>query len=306
MKNKILEARLKLNIPAYDIADICNISPATVCHIEAGTYRVPHTYTAMMYKLCEVYCMSIEDFFNSMKENYMYRQNNDTEFLQELKNRPRFRRIQTDKPINRSYSIDTANATAKKLFEESINLGFYNTADRTAYNKYGREHNTNISVDEWHIIKKKLETEFINTHGTTPSNYKFIQSLTRSARKVGFGDDYLKYNRWIKYIARCKGNNINPMPIEEWSIQDDIKMHNRELNKKSDKEKKKCIEYMYNLDTKLAIELGFNDVKQYRRWRSFKQFNGSSTLTIEEWKEIDKVRMERLNDLRNRQESIIV
>ena len=299
MKNKLLEARLSLNLSQDDIATKTNTSVIIINGIETGRYKLPNYISDRWHNICKAYNMNISEFLNNVELNNLYRQNNDEEFINELKNKPHIRKS-TDIKANILPKNNTVKKLAKRLLEKSIELGFYNTADRTAYNKYCKENNVNITVEEWHIIKKKLESEFLAEHGVTQSQYKLIQSLTKCAREVGFGDDYKKYNRWKNY----KKTHKNPMPIEEWSKLDDIKQANIIKNKKSQIEIYKNSESKRNYHTKKAKQLGFIDVKQYYRWIDYNNQIKNPKISIDEWKKLDQVNMDRLNDLRNKQAAI--
>jgi transcriptional regulator with XRE-family HTH domain len=295
MKNKILEARLKLNLSQSDISKMTGCSQGTISQIELGNYKVPDTITDMWHTLCKAYNMNIKDFLISVDNNYTYRKNNDVVFLQELNNRIRIRKTSNNQIIKtKDPKYEYQKSAAKKLFNKSIELGFYNTADQTEYNNYCKDNNVVISIEEWHIIKKKLESDFLSEHGITQAQYKYVQSLTRCARKVGFGDDYHKYQRWKRYMASHK----NEMSLEEWSKYDDEKMTKRK--EKSPEAKQRQLELARKRNIVQAEKLGFIDDKQYMRWLRFCYFHKETVLSIEEWKKLDEVKQIRLKTLRNK------
>lgn len=290
MKNKLIEQRIKLNLTQRNIADLANCSYGTIATMELGRCKVPNTITDMWYNISKAYQLSIGDLITYTTLNYQYRQLNDIDFLSEIGN---------TRIVNDTNSVGP-NKASTKLFNDSIKLGFYNTADRTAYNKYCKEHKIELSIDEWHVIKKKMEADFLAEHGITQAQYKLVQSLTRCARKVGFGDDYKKYSRWKNY----KNTHANPVSIEEWSKLDDIKQANIARNKKSKQELARLNKIAIKHNIKKTIELGLDDIQQYYRWVDYNQQIKNPTISIEEWKELDRINMTRLNNLRTQQENI--
>lgn len=215
MKNKLLEKRLELNISINEISKLSNCSHQLISNIETGQYKMPNRIYKVLYRVCKTYQMSISELIIAITSNYTYRQNNDEEFMKELENRPKIRKLTIYNNKNTK-----AKKYAKKYLKKYKELGFYNIADRTEYNKYCKENNINfLSVDEWHIIKKQIEEDFFIKYGITKGTYKWIESLTRCAQKVGFGNDYRKYIRWREY----KKTHPKEMSLEEWSKFDDIK-----------------------------------------------------------------------------------
>lgn len=314
MINKLLENRLACNMTRPDLIDTIHKSysditkaviSTLISQIEAGKYP----WTMQMEtaeKYCSFYNMTADEFKNAVNTNS--KNINNSEFINEynnvMHNGPRYRKRHNE--VKESTVTNFSKIAAKKLFDKCIAEGFFNTLDKTLYNKYCKENNiVNLTVNEWHIIKAKLDEEFKATHnGMTESAFKYYESLKRSASRVGFGDDYNKYQRWIKYCRKYE----NPMSIEEWSKYDDEKMigYKDKRNNRTEKDLirlKKQTKQMHDANKIRAKNLGLKDEQQYYRWIEFHNNKEYAHMSLEEFLVIDKQRQSRIKQLRKAQKT---
>lgn len=310
MLNKILESRINHGWSRQDIINrilaVDSKAKETtlrqeICFIESG--KNAHVKTkSMITRYSKAYDMTYEEFANALEFNKAHC--NDPDFLNEL-SIFRYKKSssnRTSKYVN-GLPADTAKKSDfktktyyDKIRNDCINEGFYNIADRSAYNKYCQINKCIISVDDWHKIVQIKDKAFRESHnGMSENNYRNRLSKINCARKAGFGDDYNKYDRWVKYL----NSHENPMSKEKWIVYDEERQKKRKMSKPIEKQ----AEYQYTYLSNKVIELGLTDITQYRRWHGFKRRLANKNVTLEEWKIIDaenQAKRKKLKEMREK------